>query len=30
MHTHTHLQTLNGGLQLVDRVPDSFYKLIEI
>lgn len=28
--TCTHPQTLNGGLQLVERVPDSFHKLIEI
>lgn len=28
--THTYPQTLNGGLQLDDRVPDSFHKLTEI
>lgn len=28
--TRTYLQTLNGGLQLVERVPYSFHKLIEI
>ena len=30
MCTRTYPQTLNGGLQLVDRVPDSFHKLTEI